>query len=61
MALMIPPKDIKLGRNFIINLGTASKYIYYVDGVKGFYKGLVAATYKAALGCYIYFSFLRHL
>ena len=58
---MIPPKDIKLKNNFILNLSIASKYIYQVDGSKGFYKGLVAATYKAALGCYIYFSILRSL
>ena len=29
------------------------------DGIKGFYKGLVAATFKAGLGCYIYFTGLR--
>ncbi len=29
-------------------------------GVKGFYKGLVAASLKAAFGCYIYFTGLRY-
>ena len=61
MALMISPKDLKMTNNFLTNVVRASEYINRVDGWKGFYKGLVAATQKAALGCYIYFSILRHL
>ena len=61
MALMISPKDLKITNNFLTNFSTAAKYIYRVDGWKGFYKGLTAATQKAALGCYIYFSILRSL
>lgn len=61
MAIMISPKDLKITHNFAINFSLASKYIYRVDGWKGFYKGLVAATLKAAAGCYIYFSTLRNL
>ena len=59
MALMISPKDLKTTNNFLTNLSRAAQYINRVDGWKGFYKGLVAATQKAALGCYIYFSILR--
>ena len=61
MAIMISPKDLKITHNFATNLQNASKYIYDVDGWKGFYKGLIAATLKAATGCYIYFSTLRNL
>ena len=61
MALMISPKDLKLTNNFLINAQRATKYIYREDGWKGFYKGLVAATLKAAMGCYIYFGILREL
>jgi len=47
--------------NFVSNFQRAAQYIYKKDGYKGFYKGLVAATQKAALGCYIYFSTLRYI
>jgi hypothetical protein len=60
MALMIPPKDLKLGHNFITNFRWATKYIYKTDGYKGFYKGFAAANIKAGLGCYIYFTVLRY-
>ena len=61
MALMISPKDLKTTNNFLTNLYRAAEYINTHDGYKGFYKGLVAATQKAALGCYIYFSILREI
>jgi hypothetical protein len=61
MALMLPPKDLKLNNNVIKNVSLSYSYIKKVDGWKGFYKGLSAATLKAALGCYIYFSCLRYL
>jgi len=60
MALMLPPKDLTLDKNFFQNGCLASKYIQNTDGIKGFYKGLVAATAKAALGCYIFFGTLRY-
>ena len=56
---MITPKDLKTTSNFWTNAVRATQYIHRVDGWKGFYKGLVAGTQKAALGCYIYFSILR--
>jgi hypothetical protein len=61
MAIMIPPPSLNLDKNFIANIGTASKYIYNQDGRKGFYKGLVAAVFKAALGCYSFFGTLKYL
>ena len=60
MALMIPPKNLQLGNNVFTNLILASRFIMAEDGYKGFYKGMYAATAKAGLGCYIYFSILRH-
>ena len=60
MALMLPPKDLVLGHNFITNFARASKYILKVDGAKGFYKGFSAANIKAGMGCYIYFTILRY-
>jgi hypothetical protein len=60
MALMLPPKDLELNKNFLQNGYLASKYIQKQDGIKGFYKGLVAATAKTALGCYIFFGSLRY-
>ena len=62
MALMIPPLELKeqhLRNNFIHNTKSSCKYIYNSGGIKGFYKGMLAATLKAALGCYIYFTGLR--
>lgn len=60
MALMLPPKDLKLGHNFITNFLASSKYIYKTDGAQGFYKGFSAANIKAGMGCYIYFTILRY-
>ena len=62
MALMLPPYKLKEAHahgNFISNSISSCKYIYGKDGIPGFYKGLVAATLKAAMGCYIYFTGLR--
>lgn len=41
-------------------MGIATRYILSTNGYLGLYKGLVAATLKAGLGCYIYFAILRH-
>ena len=63
MALMIPPyklRDIHKHNNTLSNVLSSSKYIYEHDGIRGFYKGLVAASLKAAFGCYIYFTGLRY-
>ena len=60
MALMIPPRNLQLSNNVFYNLVLASRFIFAEDGYKGFYKGMYAATAKAGLGCYIYFSILRH-
>ena len=62
MALMLPPRELKPiheANNVFTNTKSSCKYIYNADGIRGFYKGLAAATLKAALGCYIYFSGLR--
>ena len=61
MALMIPPKDLALKRNFLLNMQIATQYIANKDGVHGFYKGVVAGACKAAIGCYTYFAILRKL
>lgn len=63
MALMIPPyrlKELHHESNTLANIITSCKYINEKDGVKGYYKGLVAASLKAAFGCYIYFTGLRY-
>jgi hypothetical protein len=60
MALMLPPKDLKLTGNFIANFIKSTKYIYEIEGFKGFYKGFSAANIKAGLGCYIFFTILRY-
>jgi hypothetical protein len=61
MALMIPPKQLKLNNNFISNINQASLFIYKLDGYKGFYKGMTAAVLKAGLGCYSFFGTLKYL
>ena len=61
MALMIPPKSMPLTSNFVTNMRIASIYIFYNNGIPGFYRGLMASTAKAALGCFVYFSMLRNL
>lgn len=62
MALMIPPNRLQhsLTANFVTNLTRASRFIFKEDGLKGFYKGMIAATLKAGTGCYIYFTVLRY-
>lgn len=60
VALMLPPKDLSVKGNFLANSYNAINYINRVDGLKGFYKGMAAATLKAASGCYIYFGILRY-
>ena len=59
MALMIPPKNLRLKSNFLINMQIAAQYIANHEGLRGFYKGVVAGTSKAAIGCYTYFAILR--
>lgn len=63
MALMLPPKVLQnsFNNNFIFNLRLSCQFIWNNDGIKGFYKGITAATMKAGLGCYVYFSVLRYL
>ena len=63
MALMIPPRRLEAlhaNNNVLNNIVTSCKYINAKDGIKGYYKGLVAACLKAAMGCYIYFTGLRY-
>ena len=63
MALMIPPhklESLHQQGSTLNNIATSCRYIYSHDGIKGFYKGLVAATLKAAFGCYLYFTGLRY-
>lgn len=62
MALMLPPRELKhlhASSNVFQNCASSCRYIFNIDGVSGFYKGLAAATLKGALGCYIYFTGLR--
>lgn len=61
MALMLPPKDLRITANPLRNIFLSAQYIVKVNGYTGFYKGLFAAASKAGLGCYIYFSILRAL
>lgn len=63
MALMIPPRRLVAQHaqgNILSNTVSSYKYIYEKDGVRGFYKGLVAAGIKAAVGSYLYFTGLRY-
>lgn len=63
MALMIPPyrlKQLHQQGTILSNIITSCKYINEKDGVQGYYKGLVAASLKAAFGCYLYFAGLRY-
>lgn len=62
MALIIPPFKLAASHaqhNVFHNVKTSCQYIYSHDGIPGFYKGLVAAILKTAIGCYIYFAGLR--
>ena len=63
MALMIPPHRLEAlhaQNNVLSNIVSSCRYINEKDGFRGYYKGLVAASMKAAMGCYIYFTGLRH-
>ena len=63
MALMLPPhrlKELHAQSSVFNNIATSCEYINEKDGVKGYYKGLVAACMKAGTGCYIYFTGLKY-
>ena len=61
MALMLPPKDIALGRNAIMNMLIAQRYIANKEGLRGFYKGTIPCLMRAAVGSFFFFSSLRQL
>lgn len=61
MAIIVPPHNLTLTNNFAKNISLAIQYIVNNNGYRGLYKGLFAATSKAGLGCYIYFTVLRYL
>lgn len=61
MAIIVPPHNMAITTNFLKNYEVAIQYIVHHNGYKGLYKGLFAATTKAGLGCYIYFTVLRYL
>lgn len=61
MALMLPPKDLSTNRNFLANLVRAFRYIEGHEGARGFFKGTIPSTMRAAVGSFFFFGSLRHL
>lgn len=61
MALMIPPKDLPLGRNVFVNMYRAQRYISQNEGLRGFYKGTIPSVLRAGVGSFFFFGSLRHL
>lgn len=61
MALMLPPSDLATNNNFISNFQHAYKYIQAHEGVRGFFKGTIPSTIRAAVGSFFFFGSLRHL
>ena len=61
MGLIVPPKQLILTRNFLINVGLVTQYIYREEGFRSFYKGLVSNVWKTGLSSAIYFYCLRAL
>jgi hypothetical protein len=62
MALILPPRElvaVHARGSTLASIKSSCRYIYEVGGIGGFYKGITAATLKAGLGCYIYFTGLR--
>ena len=61
MTLIIPPAKLNYTRNFITNVGLAAKYIYYEEGWRAFYKGLVSNAWKTGVSSSVYFHLLREI
>ena len=59
MALMMPPKDLRLSNNFATNLVKVCPYLWKQERLQGFYKGLAANLMKTGLSTAVYFYFLR--
>jgi len=59
MVLMLPPKDLQLGKNFLKNIPKATYYLYRDAGIKAFYRGIVPNVVRTAFSSSIYFSTLR--
>ena len=61
MVLMIPPKDVKLGSNFLSNLQVAARFVYNDGGLRAFYRGITPNLLKTTFSSSIFFSFPNHL
>lgn len=59
MVLMIPPKDVKLGSNFLSNLQVAARFVYNDGGLRAFYRGITPNLLKTTFSSSIFFSVLR--
>ena len=59
MTLMIPPNRLTLSSNFAKNIYLATKYIQVEEGLRYFYRGLIANIWKTGVGSAVYFTSLR--
>jgi len=59
MALMLPPKDLKLSNNFLRNIYRSIIYLSKDEGARSFYRGLIPNVVKTGFSSAIYFSSLR--
>lgn len=58
MVMMVPPKEVKLTKNFLRNIVISINYLSN-DGKRAFYRGLVPNVLRTGFSSSIYFSFLR--
>jgi len=59
MTLMIPPNRLTLSSNFAKNIYLATRYIQVEEGLRYFYRGLIANIWKTGVGSAVYFTSLR--
>lgn len=59
MVLILPPKDVDLGSNFLKKIPKAAKFLYNDGGLKAFYRGLVPNVLRTSFSSSIFFSVLR--
>ena len=61
MALILPPSQLKLSNNFIMNVLLSVKYIYKEGGISQFYDGLTSNVLKTGTSSAVYFFTMRKL
>ena len=59
VAIMVPPSNLKMGKNFATNFLQATRFLAKEGGISAFYKGIFPNVIKTGLSSAIYYQSLR--